>query len=79
MDTLKKQLRLNEGETITIKPVYLDRIMLRCPDCGKGGMWAAPEGFKIAINGCLLAVCEDGHSFAISGAWEEEKGEGDDP
>jgi len=76
MAWLRKQLGLDAGETITIKPVYLDRFMVRCPDCGKGGMWAAPGGFKIAIVACLLVVCEDGHSFAISGAWEEEKGEG---
>jgi len=73
MNTLREQLGIDAGETITIKPVYLDRIMLRCPECGKGGMWAAPEGVMIAIQGCLFVICESGHHFAVSGAWEEKK------
>lgn len=75
----KLRLRIGKDETVTIRPVYLDRIMVQCPDCGVGGMWAAPEGFTVAIGSHLRVICPNGHHWAISGIWAEEKeGEGHD-
>lgn len=59
-------------------PVYLDRIMIRCPECDKGGMWAVPDGFRVAVAGRLLVICPYGHNWSISGAWTEEKNKDND-
>lgn len=65
--------RTDRRQFITIKPLYLDRIMVLCPECNAGGIWAVPEGFRIAIAGRLLVTCPNGHIWGISGAWVEEK------
>jgi hypothetical protein len=52
--------------------IYRDRLLILCPECGKGGVWAAPEGFKVAITGLLFVVCENGHRWAISGRETED-------
>jgi hypothetical protein len=56
--------------TAAFAPVYLDSIKLICPDCGAWGMWSVPEGFRVAISDKILVICENGHSWAISGAYE---------
>lgn len=70
---LTKKLREETDIGGVFAPVYLDRITLLCPECGRGGMWAVPEGFKIAIAGRLLVTCDKGHSWSVSGAYAEEK------
>jgi hypothetical protein len=65
--------RADSGEVVIITPIYLDRILIKCPECGKGGIWAVPEGFKVAIDGLLVVTCPNGHEWGISGAYAEEK------
>jgi hypothetical protein len=62
----------------TKNAIYLDRILILCPECGRGGMWATPEGFKVAIEGLLFVTCENGHIWAISGEnIKEDKTDGE--
>jgi len=65
--------RHNDNEEKIIAPVYLDRINIRCPNCGQGGMWPLPEGFRCAIGGHLMMECSKGHRWGISGIWAEDK------
>jgi hypothetical protein len=74
MGWIKNKLtRVDPEVSGAFNPVYLDRIALQCPQCQIGGMWAVPDGFKIAIAGRLLLQCGKGHTWSISGAWAEEK------
>jgi hypothetical protein len=56
--------------TAAFAPVYLDLIKIICPECGAWGMWPVPEGFRIAISDKILVICENGHNWGISGAYE---------
>ena len=57
----------------TKNAIYRDRLLILCPECGKGGMWATPEGFNVAIAGLLFVTCPNDHIWAISGREIEEK------
>jgi hypothetical protein len=46
------------------EPVWVDRIRLVCPACGKGGMWAVPPGFSLTF-GHMTAGCECGAFWSV--------------
>lgn len=50
-----------------------DHITIVCPVCDKGGVWAVPHGFQIAIQGTLLVTCSNGHSWGIYRPWKKEE------
>jgi len=50
-----------------------DHITLACPTCDKGGVWAIPHGFQVAIQGTILVTCLNGHSWGIYRPWREEE------
>lgn len=57
---------------LVLAPADIDQIEIICPTCGKGGIWAFPEGFKIDIQGTMLVTCSNGHQWGIYRPWVEE-------
>ena len=57
---------------LVLAPPELNQVEIVCPVCGKGGIWAFPEGFSIIIQGTLLVTCSNNHQWAIYRPWEEE-------
>ncbi len=60
---------------LVLAPSDIDQIEIVCPTCGKGGIWAFPEGFKIDIQGTMLVTCSNGHRWGIYRPWVEEGAE----
>jgi hypothetical protein len=57
---------------LVLAPPDSNQVEIICPECGKGGVWAFPEGFHIEIKGTLLVTCSQGHQWGIYRPWNED-------